>query len=274
MKAAQFASDKAEEQRKAAESLLKLRREDFDYFNNKLHLEQMQERKGRIDNARKEAALAEELLLKNSVDEEVLETIQQAERTLITAQAKLEAGAPNVRLKGLADLHLQIDGRQVSILKDEEQNFSVPDRIRVSIPDAGDIEVTAGSSASKLSKAVEESRRKLDEACKDSGVGDPNEARIAYDARRDALRRIEDRNRIESENLRDLTYDQLEKKVMGLELSVPAYPLTRVQDPRIAPNLESAKKEQQNAEAILEKANEDWRRRDPHLTLLGRCEMS
>lgn len=258
MTAAQSASDKAEKQRKAAESLLRLRREDFDYFNNKLHLEQMQERKSRIDNARKEAALAEELLLKNSVDEEVLETIQQAERTLITAQAKLEAGAPNVRLRGLANLHLQIDGRQVSILKDEEQNFSVPDRIRVSIPDAMDIEVTAGSSASKLSKAVEESRRKLDEACKDSGVGDPNEARIAYDARRDALRRIEDRNRIESENLRDLTYDQLEKKVMGLEMSVPAYPLTRVQDPRIAPNLESAKKEQQNAEAILEKANEDW----------------
>ena len=92
----------AEAQRKRAESLLNLRRADFDYFNNKLHLEQLNERKDRIDRAREEAALADELLAKNKVDEQTLRKIQKAERSLITAQALLEAGAPNVLLRGLA----------------------------------------------------------------------------------------------------------------------------------------------------------------------------
>jgi hypothetical protein len=64
-----------------------------------LHLEQLRERKDRIDHAREEAALAGELLAANSVDEVTLKTIQKAERSLITAQAKLETGAPNILLK-------------------------------------------------------------------------------------------------------------------------------------------------------------------------------
>lgn len=67
MDKSQSASIKAEGQRKEAEVLLNLRRADFDYFNNKLHLEQLKERKGRIDRAWQEAALAEELLVKNPI---------------------------------------------------------------------------------------------------------------------------------------------------------------------------------------------------------------
>ena len=94
MERAQSASAIAETKRKEAESLLNLRRSDFDYFNNKLHLEQLKERKERIDRALEEAALADEVLAKNSVDEETLKAIQKNERSLITAQAMLETGAP------------------------------------------------------------------------------------------------------------------------------------------------------------------------------------
>jgi len=89
----------------------------FDYFNNKLHLEQLKERKDRIDRAREEAGLADEVLTKNSVNEETLKTIQKAERSLITAQAKLETGAPNVLLRGLAHFDFHIDGEQNHYLK-------------------------------------------------------------------------------------------------------------------------------------------------------------
>ena len=121
MEKAQSDSAIAEAQRKEAESLLNLRRSDFDYFNNKLHLEQLKERKERIDRAREEAALADEVLAKNSVDEETLKAIQKAERSLITAQAMLETGAPNVLLRGLTDLDFQIDGEHTTIAKDEER---------------------------------------------------------------------------------------------------------------------------------------------------------
>ncbi|MBW1706181.1 MAG: hypothetical protein JRJ86_13590 [Deltaproteobacteria bacterium] len=255
---AQSAATKAEAGRVDAESLLNLRRADFDYFNNKLHLEQLRERKDRIDRAREEAALAGELLAGNSVDEGALKIIQKAERSLITAQAKLETGAPNILLRGLANFDFRIDGEQTTISKDEEFSLSVSDRVRVTIPRSLQMEVTAGSSSSDLSKMVQEARQKLDAVCNDAGVSNADEARQSYDARREAQQSIARQKEIEKENLRDLTYEELERKVTGLGKGVPAYPSARITEPRLPENLEAAKKELRNAEGDLEKANKAW----------------
>ena len=248
----------AEAGRKEAESLLNLRRADVDYFNNKLHLEQLRERKDRIDRARKEAALADELLAKNSVDEDTLKTIQKAERSHITAQAKLETGAPNVLLLGLAHLDFQIDGKPTTLSKEQEISLSVSDRIRVTVPGSLQMEVTAGSSSSDLAKKVEETGLKLDTACKGAGVSNGDEARQSYDVRREAQRSIARQNEIEKESLRDLIYEELERKVIGLEKGVPAYPAARIPEPKLPENLESAKKELLSAQGGLEKANKAW----------------
>jgi len=258
MERAQSDSALAEAQRKEAESLLNLRRSDFDYFNNKLHLEQLKERKERIDRAREEAALADEVLAKNSVDEETLKAIQNAERSLITAQAMLETGAPNVLLRGLTDLDFQIDGEHTTIAKDEERSLTVSDRVRVTIPGSLQMDLTAGSSSSDLLKRVEEAKQKLDAACNDAGVSNADEARQSFDARREAQQAIARRKEIEKENLRDLTYEELERKLIGLGKGVPAYPTARALKPNLSPNLESAKEELRNAGAGIEKANKAW----------------
>ena len=255
---AQSDSAAAEAQRKEAELLLNLRRADFDYFNNKLHLEQLKERKARIDRAREEAALAEELLAKNSVDEETLKAIMKADRSLITTQAKLEIGAPNVLLRGLTNLDFQIDDEQTTIAKDEERSLSVSDRVRVTIPGYLQMELTAGSSSSNLLKKVEDAKQKLDAACNDAGVNNADEARQSFDVRREAQQSIARRKEIETENLRDLTYEELERKVIGLGKSVPAYPTDRVPEPNLSPDLESAEKELRSAEVGVEKAESAW----------------
>jgi len=234
---------KAEAGRKEAELLLKLRREDFDYFNNKLHLEQMKERKDRIDRAREEAVLAGELLASSRVDEGTLKTIQKAERSLITAQAKLETGAPNVLLRGLGDCDFRIDGEQTTLAKDEERSLSVSARVRVTIPGYLQVEVTAGSSSAELLRKVEEAKQKLDALCKDAGVNNADEARQSYDVRLEAQRSIVRQKDIEKENLRDLTYEELERKVIGLTKSVPVYPAGRVPEPKLPENLEASKKD-------------------------------
>ena len=258
MERAQSNSAIAEAQRKAAESLLNLRRSDFDYFNNKLHLEQLKERKERVDRAREEAALADEVLTKNSVDEKTLKAIQKAERALITAQAMLETGAPNVLLRGLADLDFQIDGEHTTIAKDQERSLPVSDRVRVTIPGSLQMDLTAGSSSSDLLKRVEKAKQKLDASCNDAGVRNADEARQSFEARREAQHTIARRKEIEKENLRDLTYEELERKVIGLGKGVPAYPTARVPEPNLPPNLESAKEELRNVETGLEKANQAW----------------
>jgi len=258
METAQSKSTAAEEQRKETESLLNLRRADFDYFNNKLHLEQLKERKARIDRAWEEATQAEELLAKNNVDEETLEAIQEADRSLIKTQAKLEIGAPNVLLRGLTDLDFQIDGEQNTIAKDEERSLSVSDRVSVMIPGCLQMELIAGSSLSNLLKKVEDAKHKLDAACKDAGVSNADEAMESFDVRREAQQSIERQKEIEKENLRDLTYEELERIVTGLEKTVPAYPTDRLPEPNLPPNLESAKKELGSEGDVLETANKAW----------------
>ena len=64
------------------------------------------ERKERIDQARKNAAQAEEVLARNRVDVRALKAIQDAERGFLTANAQLETGAPSVLLRGLAECHV------------------------------------------------------------------------------------------------------------------------------------------------------------------------
>ena len=249
---------KAEAGRKDAESLLNLHRADSDYFNNKLHLEQMTERKDRIDRAREEAASADELLEGNSIDEDTLKTIQQSERALITAQAKLDTGAPTILLRGLADFDFQLDGEQTTISEDEELSLSVSDRVRVTIPGSLEMEITAGSSSSDLSRKVEEAIQKLDALCNVAGVSNADEARQSYDARREAQKSLARQKDIENENLRDLTYEELERKVLGLEKSVPAYPAARIREPELPATLEAAKKKLRRAEIDLEKADKAW----------------
>ena len=249
---------KAEAGRKDAESLLNLHRADSDYFNNKLHLEQMTERKDRIDRAREEAASADELLEGNSIDEDTLKTIQQSERALITAEAKLDTGAPTILLRGLADFDFQLDGEQTTISEDEELSLSVSDRVRVTIPGSLEMEMTAGASSSDLSRKVEEAIQKLDALCNVAGVSNADEARQSYDARREAQKSLARQKDIENENLRDLTYEELERKVVGLKKSVPAYPAARIREPELPATLEAAKKKLRSAEIDLEKADKAW----------------
>ena len=254
----QLEARRAETRRKEADSLLSLRRADFDYFNNRLHLEQLEERKGRIDRVRKEVAVANDLLARNSVDEGTLKAIQKAERSLITARAKFEMGAPSVLLKGLASLELQIDGEQTSIAENEERSLPVSDRVSVTVPGSLQMEVRAGSSSSDLSRDVEQAQQRLEAVCSDAGVSSVNEARECYNERRDAQQSIARHKQIEKDNLRDLSYEELEHKLQGLRAGVPSYPAARVSSPKLPENLEGAKRELRSAQDNLEKANKAW----------------
>jgi len=255
---AEETADSAERCRKDAETLLTLRRADFDYFNNKLHLEQLTERKERIDRAREEAALAEDLLSNNRVDEKCLKEIQEAERALVVARAQQEAGSPSLLLRALTDLTIQVNGEQETIEKNEIKPMSVPDRVQLTVPEILDIEITAGASAADLAQRYEEAQKTLENACAAAGVSGPDEARNAFEERREALRLINNRDQIERENLRDLTYEQIERKVIGLGKSIPIYPDKRVLTPPLCSDLESSRKELRKAEKSLDEARQDW----------------
>ena len=243
LKKTQAVFNEADRKRKEVDALAALRRADFDYYNNKLHLEQLLERKERIDQARKNAAQAEVVLAQNKVDVHALKAIQDAERGFLTASAQLQTGAPSVLLRGLADCHLSIGDAEITLGKGEVRTISVADRSRLTIPGTLDIEIAAGSSTEELSRKVEDARRVLESACAAAGAASPDEARRAFEERREASRRVENKRQVEKDNLRDLTYEQVERKLLGLQQSVPDYLAKRVREPAICPDLDSAKKE-------------------------------
>lgn len=258
LRKAQTVFNDADRKRKEADTLASLRRADFDYYNNKLHLDQLRERKDRIDQARQNAAKAEVTLARNKVDNRRLKAIQDAERGLLTANAQLQTGAPSVLLRGLADCRLSIDDAEITLGKGEVRTFPVADRSRVTIPGALDVEITAGSSAEGLSRKVEEARRVLEDVCAKAGVSTPEDARKAFEERREANRQVDAKGQVEKDNLRDLTYEELGRRLLGLLESVPDYLAKRGSDPVIAPDLDSAKKERANAEALQQKALSEW----------------
>jgi len=249
---------KAGDKRKQAELLLKLRRADFDYFNDKLHLEQLNERKDRIDKARSETAKAEIILASNNVHESTLKAIQKAEQSLIAAEAMLKIGAPSLQIKGLNDLDIQVNEEKLSLPMNEVLDYSISDRLRLTIPDAIQMEFIAGSSSAELSSNVKAAKDKFDLACENAGVMNADDARTSYDARREAQLSIARQTEIEADDLRDLTYDQLESKVARLGESVPGYPEARVSEPPLPDNLGIAKQELQAAQDEIESINSAW----------------
>jgi hypothetical protein len=258
LKEIQAVFNDADRKRKEADTLASLRRADFDYYNNKLHLDQLQERKDRIDQARKKAAAAEKTLDENKAEERKLKAIQKAEREFLDASARLQAGAPRVLLRGLADCRISIDDTKIKLNRGDERTFSVPERSSISVPGVLDVEITPGSSAEAMSQKVEEARQALEKACAKAGVSTPEEAQLAFEERREAARRVEELGQIEKDNLRDLTYEDLDRRMLGLQQSVPAYLAERVSDPPIVPDLDSAKKERTSAEALQKEALADW----------------
>ncbi len=249
------AVDEAESKRKEAESLAALKRSDFDYYHEKLDLDLLLERKQRIDKARKDAAQADTVLAKNKVDDDALNRIKEAELAYKHACARMEIGSPRVLLRSISNCLLSIDDTDTVLNADEVRKISVSNKTRVSIPGTLDIEITAGSSIEGLARKVKESQQALQNACAAAMVAGPDEARKAYDERREALREVENKVRVETEDLRDLTYESLEHRLHSLLQSVPSYLARRVTDPAICPDLDSAKKERTQAEANLQAAN-------------------
>jgi len=258
LKDAQRAFNEADCRRKEADAIAALRRADFDYYTNKLHLEQLRERKDRIDQARKNATKAEDLLARNKVDDRTLKSIEAAERELLTANAQLQTSAPSVLLRSLADCRVLIDDAEIRLGRGDVRTFPVADRSRVTLPGVLDIEITAGASAEGLLRKVEEARRALDAACARAGVSTPEEARKAFEERREATRDVEAKEQVEKDNLRDLTYEELDRKLRDLEKAVPEYLATRIAEPAICPDLESAQKERAKAEAVQQEAAARW----------------
>jgi DNA repair exonuclease SbcCD ATPase subunit len=251
LKTAETVRSTAENKLREARELTDLQQRDYDYFRAKLDLELLQERKDRIDQARKTAAHSQAVLEANKVDEKAVRAVEAAQAEVITARARREAKSPSVLLRGLQECKLIRDGTSVKLGQGKELSFQVPDRVSLTVPGRLEMEIAAGSSVDTLSKEVEEAENRLSKICASLGITGADKSREAFEERQEASRHVEDMRRIEKENLRDLSYDELVGRILRLQQIVPAYLCERVSEPPMLENSQSTKTELDRLKKIL-----------------------
>ena len=80
---------------------------------------------------------------------------------MIRADAKLGAKAPSVLLRGLGDCLITKDGVSIELGNGEELSYPIPDKVKFTVPDKFEMEITAGSSLDALSMKAGEAREIL-----------------------------------------------------------------------------------------------------------------
>ena len=258
LKKAQDAFSDTEGKKKEIQKLIDLYQRDNEYFGNMLYLEQLSERKTRIDKARESAAKSEAILTTNKVNEEALASIEETRDNVISATAKLEAKSSIVLLRGLNKCKLTKDETVINLRKGDEFSFPVSDNIRFVIPEMLEIQVNAGSSIDTLLKKVEDAKSKLNDVCASWGITDADKAFEAFEKRQQASRQIVNLKQVEKENLRDLTYERLSGLLLELQQSVPAYLPTRVLEPKILDDQDLIKAELKKLEKQKHVIENEW----------------
>ncbi len=253
---------KKHESLKAARIVRDLRQKDHDYYRNLLFLEQMEERKSRIDKARDKAKGAGVTLEKIRVTDEILDEILEAEKERDSAIAQLEVGVPSLIMKSLKALDLKVDGKKVKLKSGQEEQRYVTDEIKILIPDVLGISVAPGTSSEGLTRQLQGADEKLSRILEEHGVKGSADARKQIQTRENAESKIRDVKSIEEDNLRDLTYEGLVERIAGLEEVTASYLEDRVNTPPIAGDQDSARNAQQEAEEIHQEAELEHEKAD------------
>lgn len=257
-KAEQVALQLAEETKRAEQTVketkkdAELRRADNEYHRAKLDLDQLTERRQRIEAAQRKAREADDFLEVTKVTGELLEHIKRTSSKYERAQAQLDAGSPRLLVTALKDLKIEVNKESRSLAQGESLDESVGEATRLRVPDVIEFEVWAGTSLDTLVRTRDSHQKALKELLDSAGVSSQEEAEKTNLARMDAERAVEDSQRIIEENLRDLSIDEMDAKIERLKTRVSSYPNGRADDPVLPEDFDSSSNLKNEAEKHYE----------------------
>jgi len=265
LKDAQAAADEAKAAHDNATQLLALRQKDRAFRDDEFNLQQILERKSRIEQARREIVDAERILGGAKVTDRTIQDLKTAEIEVERTRAGLAIKSPRVELSAHAAIAPLVDGEPVRLDAGHSREWSVERSLTVTILGVADFKISAGESAVALREAFEKAQRVLDEMLESAGVPDVTSAGRARDARREAARIVKERTELVATNLRDLSEEQFLAKVVSLRARVDSYEKQRVADVPLPVDLAEAKKLEN---AATDEAERLSRQRDASSTRL------
>ena len=225
--------------------------QDRDFLRQQIEVAQITERYDRYVKAEQSLKEAEEYLEFSKVDDGVRDRIEEAYLDDQRAKAATDSAAASIETTALADITVQIAGKDFRLATNEVTKVQVEDEVLLVIPGVVQMRVSAGPDA----KVLAEQRRRTWETyrrlCDDVGVADLNEARQAAQKRRDALRdRKEARKSIE-QDLRDWTPDIMLANIEKLTERVTAYPVERPEYPPLPADYAEAESIASRSEGLV-----------------------
>lgn len=235
------ASKEAETSRSSAETDLGLATADQEHLRRVLDVEQLGERLERVIEAQARLSTAEETLDAAQVNDELLDRIEQASNAVLQAKAVADVAAASVETTALRAVSVHADDKHHSLQAGESLNTSVSDSAELTIGDIATIRVHAGAGSKETADELLQARSELRQACVDSGVADLTEARTANQQRISAEKIRTDAQETIARDRRDLTVDDLERKVRGLTHGIAEYAASRAAEPPVPNSYDEAR---------------------------------
>ncbi len=235
---------------------------DRDFLRQQIEVAQLSERLARATDAVRRRDAAEAVLESSRVDDALVTRIEAAGIEVAKAEAAAATGAATITVRALADVDVEIGGQVDALPAGADRRLMVDGATDVIVPGLLSVVVNAGAQAQELADRLAEARTAFMAVCKEGGVTDLAEARLAATERNEAARTLGETAKSIKDDLRDLTADALAQKVTGLTARIARYQQDRPTVPPLPASYDAAER------VALESGGELERRREE----LGRLE--
>ena len=214
--------------------------DDRDHHRRVIEVAQFGERLGRIDDAQVRLAGAESVLENICVDGDLVESIDQAHIAVVRAEASANSAAAGVTTTALRAVAVQVDGTGHDLAAGQQLAVSVSDAAELRIDDSATVLVLAGKGSAETARELDAARRELQRLCDEGNVPDLASARAANDRKESALRDRDDARETITENLRDLTAEELKRMANRHSGRIEEFNASRQSQPPLPAGLREA----------------------------------
>ncbi|MEX0706119.1 MAG: hypothetical protein WD041_05820, partial [Nitriliruptoraceae bacterium] len=205
----------AQETARDAQEALRVARRDGDHAQWRVDLleasEEHARRKGRLSRARAvidDAAEAQAAVDASRIDDDLFTEIGDADAAMRLLEARVDAGAPTVRLRAVSELSGDIDGEAFQLAEGDALERSVRAHLRLRLS-AFELEVVAGDPDHDVHDELDVARRHLADRCERAGVEDLSEAERLVTLRRAHEQTLRQRDVLLDRELDGASLDEL-----------------------------------------------------------------
>lgn len=236
---------------RTAEGQQRMAAADRDHEQRLIDVGLFKERAARVSAAQETLSSAEVRLQLSSVDDDLVDRIEEAHLAVVRAEATAERAAAVVEVTALSDTTVQLDGVRTALGAGVGIERVVDDESLLVLPDVVEVRVRAGTDAKGLAAELTDARQEFDRLCALGGVGDLADAREAAEDRRAAEQDRRQAVTVIEENLKDLSAEDLQRKIRGLSRGIDSYAAERPAEPPLPGSVSDAKRIVQEADRMV-----------------------